>query len=335
MPIIHTERYELDPAPIGRGGFGEVYSATDLLFNRRVVVKTIVASQLYGIDQPTLRHQFFREALICARLGQKTPFIVKVFDYGYDRESDLPFFVMEFVNGSDLRSLVGKLTWEQTATVLDQMLEALSVAHEQGVVHSDISPDNIMFDQTTGSYKLNDFGLAKLLTSALTRRGSLLSLTGGKPGFLPLHDWQTGARTEHSDLYGLAATLLQLLTGKLPLWERVGGAYSAPDASTLFGTTDIQYLEKPIALPARRPDQGGRHLFALTIPPPKKDKNSYVQPQPSYVVKLLRRDLIALFNDVLSGAIPSVKEAVAFLQARTKENLAPKVPPPAAPSGTA
>ena len=64
MPLIETERYEIDPIPLGRGGFGETYAARDLLFDRDVVIKTILASRLYGINEPAFRRHFFREALV-------------------------------------------------------------------------------------------------------------------------------------------------------------------------------------------------------------------------------------------------------------------------------
>src|SRR5262245_42129611 len=138
MPIIETERYEVDPRPIGRGGFGEVFLATDLLFDSRVVIKTILASQLYGIDEPILRKQFFKDSVICAKLSAECQYIVKVLDYGYDRESSLPFFVMEDIDGYDLTGQIGKFTWESAIILFDQMLEALGTAHEKGLVHSDI-----------------------------------------------------------------------------------------------------------------------------------------------------------------------------------------------------
>lgn len=219
MPIIDTERYDIDPQPIGRGGFGEAYTARDLLFDREVVIKTIVASQLYGINEPKMRHQFFREAVVAARLGQMTPNIVKVLDYGYDRDTDVPFFVMEKVVGGDLFPQVGKLSWTQAAKLTENLFSALAVAHKNGVIHSDVSPDNVLYDSANKIYKLNDFGLAKLLTSALMSRGASLSLTGGKPGYLPVEQWHTGDRDEFSDLYGATITIIHLISGQIPTWK--------------------------------------------------------------------------------------------------------------------
>lgn len=212
------ERYIVEPTPLGRGGFGEVYRATDILFDREVVIKSIVASRLYGLHDASIRRQFFRESAIAARLSLNTPFVVRVFDFGYDPDTSNPFFVMEFVEGYDLSKQIGQFPAAELPRLCDHVLAALKAAHTQGVVHSDISPDNILFDQKEQRYKLNDFGLAKMLNSTLMSRGSV-SLTGGKPGFLPPHDWQTGERTPFSDLYAFSITIVNLLTGSLPRWK--------------------------------------------------------------------------------------------------------------------
>jgi eukaryotic-like serine/threonine-protein kinase len=244
MPIISTERYDIDPQPLGRGGFGEAYAARDLLFDRDVVIKTILVSRLYGIDEPAFRHQFFREAVVSAKLGHKTPYIVKVLDYGYDRESDLPFFVMERIKGGDLASRVGHLTVIEALTVFWHILCGLDIAHKNGVIHSDISPDNILFDAEEGIYKLNDFGLAKLLTSALMSRGASISLTGGKPGYLPIDHWHTGDRNAFTDLYGLAVTIVVLVSGKVPQWgiDFRTNKITGPDIGSFFPATDNDLL---------------------------------------------------------------------------------------------
>ena len=216
MAIIETERYIIEPRPLGRGGFGEVYQAKDLLFDRDVVIKTIMLSQLYGIDEPAARRQFFREAVVSARLGHTCPYVVKVLDYGYDRDTDKPFFVMELVKGGNLVARIGTFSWREAGHLLHDVLTALFMAHQKQVIHSDISPDNILYDPDKPKYKINDFGLAKLLTSALISRRPSLSITGGKPDYLPIDQWQTGERDQYSDLYGLAVTITELITGKPP-----------------------------------------------------------------------------------------------------------------------
>jgi len=331
MPTIDTERYDVDPRPIGKGGFGEVFVATDLLFDRKVVIKTIIASQLYGIDEPVYRKQFFKESLIAAKLGLESDYIVKVYDYGYDRTSELPFFVMEFVQGRDLSSDVGVFPWEEAVKVLEHIFRALLVAHQKGVVHSDISPDNIMFDEITGKYKLNDFGLAKLLNSTLMRRGSMKSFTGGKPGFLPPLDWQTGLRNKHSDLYGLAATLMYLLTGRLPMWDFRGGTINPPDVSKLFDTSSPDFDGDAVVVKRFGDLQDELSIFSI---PPRKSGIVWKGPTRSwkFTINITRTDIVKLLENIIRGDIASVDQAIEFVKAQTLDRIDP-IPPPPTPVG--
>lgn len=323
MPIIENERYEIDPNPIGRGGFGEVYQAYDLLFERQVVIKTIVASHLYGINDPRFRKQFFKESLISARLGSETDKIVRVFDYGYDRTTDLPFFVMEYVKGHDLTREVGTFSLEQSFQLLGDMLTALRIAHVKGVVHSDISPDNIMYDEAKDIYKLNDFGLARLLNSTLMSRGSVKSLIGGKPGYLPLDDWQTGNRTSHSDLYSLAVTITQLVTGKIPVWELATGSLNAPDLALMFqgklgSKLDKRHFEKydnlygPRSFPfSCQPEEGKRWTF-------KEGRDI------AYACDLTAKDLVDGLANILTKTFVTVEDTIDFFSGCTLQKLAPQ-----------
>ena len=242
MPLIECERYEIESTSIGKGGFGEVYRALDLLTEEVVVIKTVIASHLYGINEPEIRRKFFREAVVAARLGARSKNIVAVRDFGYDRDSSMPFFVMDYVEGNDLSDDIGKTQPEKAANVLFQILLALEVAHDSGVVHSDISPDNILAEPATRYLKLNDFGLARLLTSQIATRGRTFSLVGGKPGYLPPMDWQTGERTFHSDLFGLAATVLELVTGAVPTFQWNSGVLTGPNLWKNFSQKELSSI---------------------------------------------------------------------------------------------
>lgn len=260
MPVIDTERYIIEGKSIGRGGFGEVYRARDLLYDRDVVIKTIAAPSMYGMDEVKIRKQFFREAVVSARLGFQTPYIVKVYDYGYDKAGGLPFFVLEYLPNGDLRNHIGNFTWTQAAKLLSDLLTGLSVAHKNGVVHSDISPDNILLEGND-TYKLNDFGLAKFLTSALLARTKTASLTGGKAAYLPVDHWHTGERNEYSDLYGLAMTILHLTTGHLPRINFTKHPLT-PDWLAQTQTQDIKNV--PLHLATNDPEFS---VLAVDVPP--------------------------------------------------------------------
>jgi serine/threonine protein kinase len=319
MPIIESERYDIEPKPIGRGGFGEVYRAYDHLFRRQVVIKTIVASQLYGINEPDLRRQFFKEAVISARLGTETPYIVQVLDYGYDRTTDLPFFVMEFIEGHDLTREVGAFSLEQAVLLLSNMLAALRVAHDRGVVHSDISPDNILYSERERLYKLNDFGLARLLNSNLMSRGSARSLVGGKPGYLPLLDWQTGARTAHSDLYGLAVTVAHLITGRIPTWTFSKGTASPPDVLSAFERKFGTTLE---GIVVTLTEKNAPEDFLFWAPPPSGGLWHLDRERTGRQgFQVAAQDVAQLISLILSHQIVTLEAAVAFLKDRSLERL--------------
>ncbi|MBL8853318.1 MAG: protein kinase [Planctomycetaceae bacterium] len=273
MAIIQTERYEIDPVPIGQGGFGQTFRARDLLFDRDVVIKTILSSRLYGINEPSIRHHFFREAVVSAKLGQLTDRVVKVFDFGYDKNSDIPFFVMEFVSGGDLRPQIGKLQIDLAATLMLDLLEAVAIAHKHSVIHSDISPDNVLIASSFPSqprFKLNDFGLSKVLNSLLISRGASLSLTGGKLGYLPPSQMISGVRNEYTDLYGIAVTVICMLTGRVPMWQFdvLSKQMAGPDLSDYFNidatdqiinARDINVIVEAVGL-SRDANKRPRHL---------------------------------------------------------------------------
>ena len=305
MPVLDSERYEIDPVAIGHGGFGDTYTARDLLLDREVVIKIISSTRTLGIDEPTLRHNFFKEALVAARLGQKTKHIVKVLDYGYDRDASLPFFVMEKIDGGDLYARIGTFTWLDAARLLDNLLRALSVAHEHGVVHSDISPDNILYDARDKAYKLIDFGLSKIIDSVLISRRASMSMTGGKQGYLPFEEWHAGIRTPFSDLYGVAITLIHLITGKVPVWsfDFKTNQMTGPDVHAVLDTGGNDQVlingGEDCIYSARNPDSDRWH------------HKSSGYSQVTQWVTFRQSDLVKVIAGILNRDITSVDEAIA------------------------
>lgn len=313
MPLIQSERYEIAPIPIGQGGFGEVYRALDLLTEETVVIKTILASHLYGINEPEIRRKFFREAVVSARLGAHCQNIVAVRDFGYDRDSSMPFFVMEYIDGTDIFDFVGEMNGRSAVNVLFQMLLALDAAHKSGVIHSDISPDNILAEEVTGFLKLTDFGLARLLTSQIASKGRSYSLVGGKPGYLPPLDWQTGNRTVHSDLFGLAATIVQLVSGQLPQYKWSSGILTGPTLIEQF--TNGQITTKvvdaaEVGFHAVKREQWDEELFLRKIT--NKDGR----------VVLFWRDIVECLQVMLDDEAGTVGAIIDQLRQASARNLA-------------
>ena len=162
---------------LGQGGMGVVYKARQRHLNRLVAVKILPPS--VG-NEPAFAERFTREAQALAQLNH--PNIVQVYDFG--RTDEFFYFVMEYVDGVNLRALIreGKLEPEQALDIVPQICDALQFAHDEGIVHRDIKPENILIDKK-GRVKIADFGLAKLLGRApedlsLTGTGQLMGTLG-------------------------------------------------------------------------------------------------------------------------------------------------------------
>src|SRR6266567_3098343 len=142
---------------IGKGGMGAVYKARQPALDRLIALK-ILPPQVAG--GPGFAERFNREARALAKLNH--PNIVGVHEFG--QANGMPFFIMEFVDGPNLRQLerAGKLSPREALQIVPQICEALQFAHDEGIVHRDIKPENILLDKK-GRVKIADFGLAKLL----------------------------------------------------------------------------------------------------------------------------------------------------------------------------
>ena len=204
-------RYEI-VQEIGRGAMGVVYRARDPVINRDVALKTIpLATEFEGRELEEARAKFFREAETAGRLSH--PHIVTIYDAG--EQDGTAYIAMELLRGRHLveyaaaaRLLPPAIAIEVTARLAD----ALHYAHQQGVVHRDVKPANVVFDPPSGELKITDFGIARLTDSGRTRTGLVL----GTPSFMSPEQLQGRAVTGRSDLFSLAVTLFQLLTGQLP-----------------------------------------------------------------------------------------------------------------------
>lgn len=206
---INLYRYSVEDSPFAQGGMGDVYRAVDLLSQETVVIKTINALRL-NLDEKTIR-TFFKEAEASFRLGRLSDHVVKVTDIGY--EAGTHYMVQEYASGGNLLSRLGKVTGEKAKKIIGDILRGLQVAHENKIIHSDISPDNILFDEKASVYKLSDFGLLKIMESHLITRGMSLH-RGGKPYYMPqAHYFDPDQIGEKTDFYAIGMVYYQLLTG--------------------------------------------------------------------------------------------------------------------------
>jgi len=204
-------RYQLE-REIGRGAMGVVYLGRDTAINRSVAIKAIpLAAEFSDSELIEARARFFREAETAGRLNH--PNIVTIYDVGEER--GLAYIAMEYLQGrhlSDYTTPTNLLEPRKVLEVIARTAEALGFAHKQQVVHRDIKPANLMFDASTDTLKITDFGIARLSGAGSTRTGIVL----GTPSFMSPEQLEGRTVTGHSDLFSLGVSLFQLLTGQLP-----------------------------------------------------------------------------------------------------------------------
>jgi tRNA A-37 threonylcarbamoyl transferase component Bud32 len=198
---------------LGQGGMGAVYKARQRGLDRLVALKILPAE---AARDPAFAERFGREARALARLNH--PHIVTVYDYG--QANGLYYFVMEYVEGLNLREVLrrGHLEPKQALRIVPQICEALQFAHDEGVVHRDIKPENILLDKK-GRVKIADFGIAKLLGGK--KEG--YALTGpwqvvGTAHYMAPEQMDNPLAVDHrADIYSLGVVFYEMLTGKLPM----------------------------------------------------------------------------------------------------------------------
>lgn len=218
-PLAEHPRYEI-VGLIGRGGMGDVYKATHRKMERTVALKVINRGL---VRKPKVVDRFHREVKAAAQLSH--PNIVTAFDA--DQADDFHFMVMEYVDGVDLSQTVkdrGALSVAEACEYIRQAAIGLQHAHEQGMVHRDIKPHNLMVT-ADGTVKVLDFGLASLAPEAVsdTESGEVRSdLTAagaimGTPDFISPEQAEDARQADiRSDIYSLGATLYFLLSGRVP-----------------------------------------------------------------------------------------------------------------------
>jgi eukaryotic-like serine/threonine-protein kinase len=204
-----SKRYSLQ-TKLGEGGMGVVWLAHDSQLNREVAIKLLKPEIASAPEQ---RKRFEREAQALASLTHEN--IVRVYDYG--ESGDDAFLVMEFVNGENLgKAVLSSLPvgWEQARSYAIPVCQALAYAHEQDMVHRDLTPANILLDSSEGRVVVTDFGLARVARGGptITSAGVLI----GTPEFWS-PEQATGTDTDAStDMYALGCILFLLLSGRLP-----------------------------------------------------------------------------------------------------------------------
>jgi len=261
---------------IGRGGFAVVYKARDTTLDRVVALKVL---DLYWAKDPSFVTRFRQEARGAARL--RHPNIITVYEAG-EAEGQL-FIAMEYVPGRTLQELLereGALPLERTSSILEQVADALDYAHQQGVIHRDVKPANIMVEDTEHGQRatLMDFGLVKAMagSTALTSMGTLL----GSPEYMAPEQADPERAAEvgpAADRYALGIVAYQMLTGRVPFIGNTPATLNAHE-------------HKPVPHPrSLRPELSERAVAALLKMLAKAPGDRY--PTATAFVAALRRVL--------------------------------------------
>jgi serine/threonine-protein kinase len=249
---VLAERYKIE-ALLGQGGMGTVYRAEHIHMRRLVALK-VLHPEIAALEEFAAR--FEREAVAAGRIEHRN--VAKATDFG--RLDDGSFYlVIEYVKGASLRELLrkGPLAPATALEIARQIAEALHAAHQAGVVHRDLKPDNVMIAErdTHGCWvKVLDFGVAKLAIdeasggSPITRFGAII----GTPEYMSPEQAGGGAVDHRADLYALGVILYEMLGGQPP--------FSGDDRVVVLSK---HFVEPPPPLPASVPEKASAIALAL------------------------------------------------------------------------
>jgi serine/threonine-protein kinase len=265
LGTVVADRYRIN-RKLGEGGMGVVYSAHHVVLEKPVAIK-ILADDL--ARRSDLVQRFLHEAKAASRIHQEN--IVDITDFG-QTQSGTVFFVMELLEGRDLATLirreVGPLPWPRAKPILVQICRALAAAHQKGIIHRDMKPENVFLVER-GSHadfaKVLDFGIAKM-TGMEEGAGSRLTRTGmifGTPEYMSPEQAQ-GTHPDHRvDIYAVGVIMFEMLTGQVPF-----------RSDTFMGVLTKHMFEAPVAPSERRPDLGiTPDLDAIVLRALEKDRD--------------------------------------------------------------
>ncbi|PYJ02902.1 MAG: hypothetical protein DME25_14570 [Verrucomicrobia bacterium] len=233
---------------LGQGGMGTVYKARQPQLDRFVALK-ILSPELSR--DPAFAERFAREAKALARLNH--PNIVGVYDFG--QAGEFYYFIMEYVDGMNLwhmEQVKKPLAPEEALAIVPKICDALQYAHEEGIVHRDIKPGNILMDKK-GRVKIADFGLAKLVgQQAQDFRLTQSRMMLGTPQYMAPEQIEDPQKVDHrADIYSLGVVFYEMLTGELPM-----GRFALPSEKV---RVDVRLDEVVLRTLAKEPERRYQH----------------------------------------------------------------------------
>ncbi|HEX6179386.1 MAG TPA: serine/threonine-protein kinase, partial [Thermoanaerobaculia bacterium] len=233
-------RYKIEQI-LGRGGMGVVYRATDTQLDETVAIKTLPGDAMQR--SPEDLERFKREIRLARKITHRN--VLRTYDYG---EADGIYFIsMEFVRGytlSELEQETRQLAPRAAMGIARQICRGLQAAHEQGIIHRDIKPQNVLID-AKGEVKLMDFGIARVAESpeAMTQAGLIV----GTPHYMSPEQVRGDQLDSRSDVYSMGVLMYEMLAGKRPF-----------ESSSLTGVLTAHITENPRPLIEVRPEVGQR-----------------------------------------------------------------------------
>jgi len=255
MEAPQLGRYEI-VAELGRGAMGIVYKARDPELGRTVAIKTVNMALGGGDEVENYQKRFTQEARAAGGLNH--PAIVTIYDIG--RAQDIAYMAMEFIEGTELRTLVQqgpRLTIPQAVSIAAQVADGLAYAHSRGIVHRDIKPANIMVLED-GSVKITDFGIARMrIAQELTQTGTML----GSPKYMSPEQALGRRATHQSDIFSLGVVLYEMLAGAAPFaGDSVGAlmyqiAHIAPPAPSVLNPEVPELLDYVVSKALAKPPE--------------------------------------------------------------------------------
>jgi tetratricopeptide (TPR) repeat protein/tRNA A-37 threonylcarbamoyl transferase component Bud32 len=241
--VIPGTRYRIITR-VGAGAMGAVYQAEHIDLEKRVALKTLLAN---SARDPVLVERFRQEARAASKIGN--PFICDVTDFGELPDGQV-FYVMEYINGPSLRRVLEvdrNLDLQRAIPILRQVCKALGAAHEKGIIHLDVKPDNIMLTASgrRGSMvKVVDFGIAGLVSAEPPPEGAdPEARIVGTPDYLSPERIRRKGYDNRSDIYSLGAMAYEMLTGTCPFCDE-----------DLLTTITKHITDKPQPLRLRAPE---------------------------------------------------------------------------------
>lgn len=298
---VLNDRYQLE-LKLGEGGMGSVYRALDLATNRDVAVK-ILRRDL--AESKHARRRFAREARAAGMLNH--PGIVRVMDFVDEAR---PYLVMDLINGVSMRRYVRRERPDvfRLLDICDELCEALAHAHDRGVVHRDLKPDNIVITPE-GRVKVLDFGLARVRIpeiSHLTRSGSAL----GTCSYMAPEQAAGKPADERSDLYAIGVILYEALTGSIP--------FTADEPASILYMHVHEIPKPPRSLNPDIPVEVERLVLQLL------EKKPAQRPANARVLK----QLVAQTRRALRGEETAILDAVKMPQSLADMPIAVAIPAP-------